>query len=438
MAVADLDQALETVFDFAGVRQPGHDSPAAMVRAMELLGDPQERLLVAHVAGTSGKTSTSYFLRAMLQAGGLVTGMTISPHIRSLNERVQIDGEALDEAEFCTRTEHLLARLSPLRGQLTYFELMVSLAFDTFADKAVDVAVVEVGIGGSRDATNIARRRDKVSLIAPVGLDHTEKLGHTIAEIAAHKAGILVPGGRGVVAPQCDEARAVIEARARQIGARLDWVDPTTVAWPEDLPTFQRGNFALARAGLNALAETAGFPLPGETQMAALRSIAPPARFEWFDLGDHRVLLDGAHNPPKMRALVEALSAQQLGPFPVLATLSSAGTLSAGTLGAGASSVGASGVGAGKIADTLAALSPLVTHLIVPEFVLGHDSKIKESVPAAHLAAVAAGLGIDVEIVADLPSAWQCLLAQPTRDLLVTGSLYLAALVRPWLSGKRG
>ena len=404
----NLDQALQALFDFTGARQPGRSSLEMMRRAMDLLGNPHERLRVVHITGTSGKTSTSYYVRALLEAAGCRTGMTVSPHIQALNERLQIGGAPLDEVAFCAYLDRMFDRLEPMRGQLTYFELVICLALWVFEAEHVDYAVVEVGIGGTRDATNICFRPDKVALITPVGLDHTEKLGTTIPEIAAQKAGIIVPGGTAFMAGQSEEAMDVIEARAREIGALLHVVDP---AEGEFHPSYQRVNWGLARAAVSYLGSRDGFPLPDD--LDRYRWVTPPARYEWFQVGGHRVLLDGAHNPQKMAGLVAAIREEGLGPVPTLATLSTAPH--------------------DKLVQTLEVMAPVVSHLIIPEFILGQADKTKASLPADEVARIAAGLGIRARVVTDLPSALRALLADPAPDLLVTGSLYLAALVRPSL-----
>ena len=379
---------------------------------MDLLGNPQERLRVIHITGTSGKTSTSYYVRALLEAAGFRTGMTVSPHIQSLNERVQIGGMPLNEQAFCAYLDRMLDRLTSMRGRMTYFELVICLALWVFAAENVDYAVVEVGIGGTRDATNICFRPDKVAVITPIGLDHTEKLGNTIAEIAAQKAGIVVPGGTVFSARQSEEAMAVITARTREIDATLHVVGPTE---GEFHPSYQCVNWALAEAVVAFLGERDGFRLPDD--MDRYRRVTPPARYEWFIVDGHRILLDGAHNPQKMAGLVTAVRDEGLGPFPTLATLSTAPRH--------------------KLVRTLEVMAPIVSHLIIPEFTLGEPAKAKSSVPAEDLARIAAGAGIPTSIVRDLPTAFGALLADPAPDLLITGSLYLAALVRPWIWSKK-
>ena len=405
--IANLDEALQALFDFTGVRESGRSSVDIMGQAMKLLGDPHDRLRVIHITGTSGKTSTSYYVRALLEASGRTTGMTVSPHIESLNERVQIGGVPLEERVFCAYLDRMLVHLEPMRGRLTYFELVICLALWVFASQQVEYAVVEVGIGGTRDATNICFRSDKVAVITPIGLDHTEKLGNTIAEIAAQKAGIIVPGGMGFMARQCEQGMEVVETHAREVGATLAVVDP---ADGEFHPSYQRTNWALSRAVVAYLASRDGFELPNETRMDECRSVTPPARYEWFHVGGHNVLLDGAHNPQKMTGLVQAVRDQGLGPFPTLATLSTAPH--------------------DKCVQTMMALAPIVSHLIIPEFILGQGAKTKSSVPAGDLARIAASCGVPTQVIPDLDSALDTLLSDPAPDLLVTGSLYLAALVR--------
>jgi dihydrofolate synthase/folylpolyglutamate synthase len=433
--IASLTEALDALFDFAGVNDATHSPLSAMSQALALLADPHRRLRVIHVTGTSGKTSTSYAIRALLEAAGRSTGLTVSPHITSINERVQIGGRPIDPVEFCERTDRLLHSLVPLRGQLTYFELVLCLAFTAFAERDVDYAVVEVGIGGTNDATNVARRSDKIGVIGPIGLDHTERLGSTLAKIAAHKAGIMTPAGVAFLARQSGEAMAVVEAEAARIGAELHVVEPgqeDDSVFPSRWPLFQRANWAMALAVVRHLARRDGFDPPSADQVRHMVAtgwvepfqvserrvaITPPARYEWLTVPGHRVLLDGAHNPQKAASLVQAARSEGCAPMPTLATLSQAPIE--------------------KLRATLAQLAPLMSHLIVPEFTLGRDGKVKRSMPAQAVLAVARQCGIQAEPALSLHAGLDTLLARTEADLLVTGSLYLAATVRPWLLDRR-
>ena len=161
------------------------------MRALMLaLGNPQNSYKTIHVAGTSGKTSTSYYIAALLGQTGKKIGLSVSPHVDNVNERVQIDLVPLDEHEYCQQFSTFLQIINKLRIKPTYFELLIAFAFWQFAQEKVDYAVIEVGLGGLLDGTNVIERSDKVCVIADIGLDHVAVLGNSLAGIAAQKAGI--------------------------------------------------------------------------------------------------------------------------------------------------------------------------------------------------------------------------------------------------------
>ncbi|EWC61617.1 Dihydrofolate synthase [Actinokineospora spheciospongiae] len=361
------------------------------------IGAPQDRLRVVHVAGTSGKTSTAYFARAMLQEAGLRTGLTVSPHITSVTERVQVDGEPLPEPVFL----ELLGRFLPkVTGPLTYFEVLVAFAYWAFAELGVDVAVVETGLGGLLDGTNTATRADKVCAIGDIGLDHTEVLGETLPEIAAQKAGIIHPGNTALLLAQDPVAMAVVREHADRVGAALTVVHDEG---PADLPLFQRRNWSLARAATSAVLGRAVTP-------SALVSAQPPGRLEQY--GD--LVLDGAHNPQKLDALRESLAERGVTSAAVLANLLVSPPA--------------------KLDAALLALLPLAAHLVVPEFTVLGDLP-KRSVPAVELAERATALGFaSVEVCPGLAEALAALRGRPEPTHLVTGSLYLVSQVRALLS----
>src|SRR3954471_4665200 len=170
----------------------------------ELLGDPQRSYPVIHLTGTNGKTSTSRMIDTLLRALDLRTGRFTSPHVERINERISVDGEPLDDEAF-VRAFNDVAPYPHLVDQaqehpLSFFETVVGMAYAAFADAPVDVPVVEVGMGGTWDATNVAD--GAVAVVTPIGLDHTRWLGATIEQIAGEKAGILKPGSYGVLAQQ--------------------------------------------------------------------------------------------------------------------------------------------------------------------------------------------------------------------------------------------
>src|SRR5580765_7102890 len=187
----------------------------------ERLGRPDRAYPSAHIAGTNGKGSTAAFLESILRRAGFRTGLNTSPHLEKINERIRVNGEEIGDAAFAETftqiqalNEELLAA-GKLRAHPTYFECVTAMAFEYFARERVDFGVFEVGLGGRLDATNILT--PVVSIITRVDFDHENFLGHSLAEIAAEKAGILKPGIPVVLAGQHPEAREVILARAKQL-----------------------------------------------------------------------------------------------------------------------------------------------------------------------------------------------------------------------------
>lgn len=376
------------------------------------IGDPQDRMRVVHVAGTSGKTSTSYFIRALLQSAGQVTGLTVSPHIVSVTERVQLDGLPLPDQEFLRYLERFLDIVGASAIPLTYFEVLVAFAQWVFGQRQVDYAVAETGLGGLLDTTNTVTRADKVCVITDLGLDHTEILGDTIEQIAWQKAGIIQPGNAVLMLDQDAAAMEVVTRQAERQGADLRVVAPDAgapeAAW---LPPFQRRNWSLARGVYEHLRERDGLPLLSAAALAGAVSQQPPGRFESYQAGGRALILDGAHNPQKLAALREALRAEGCGPVAVMASLVAAPEE--------------------KIAAAMAELRQIAGHLIVPEFTVLADLA-KQSPPAEELAGRARQAGIaSVQVCQDLATAFAALLARPEPVLVVTGSLYLISQLRP-------
>src|SRR4051794_12293597 len=189
----------------------------------ELLGDPQRAYPVIHLTGTNGKTSTSRMIDTLLRAHDLRPGRFTSPHVERMTERICVDGEPLSDEDF-VRAFNDVAPYTHLVDQdaahpLSFFETVVGMAFAAFADAPVDVAVVEVGMGGSWDATNVADAA--VAVVLPVAVDHARYLGDTPVDIAIEKAGIIKPGSVAVVAEQEPDVAAVLQARATEVGATV-------------------------------------------------------------------------------------------------------------------------------------------------------------------------------------------------------------------------
>ncbi len=272
-------------------------------------GHPEQRFAAAQVAGTNGKGSICTFLHAILRAAGVHVGTYRSPHLVSWCERIQIDEDWI--APDTLRED--LARWQPLARQhrLTPFELITAAAFEHFARERVDLAVLEVGLGGRLDATTVHPCRPVIGFGA-IGLDHREHLGDTLAAIAAEKAAVMGPGCRAFSSAQEPEARRVLEAEARRRGASLQWLDPLPAVGDGGprlglAGELQRHNAAVAVAMARALTAPDG-PLAGRSLdegmvRAGLAAARWPGRLESHRWRGRELLIDGAHNPPAAAAL---------------------------------------------------------------------------------------------------------------------------------------
>lgn len=259
------------------------------------------------MAGTNGKGSICAFVEAGLRAAGIRCGLYSSPHLLCWSERIRIDATPIAAPEL----RRILETLQPLglRFDLTPFELITAAAFVAFAEAGVELAVLEVGLGGRLDATTCHPRRNLIGFAA-IGLDHAEVLGPTAAAIAAEKAGVLQPGARAFSARQSPEVSGVLEAAAQRQGARLQWLEPLDpAAWPLGLAgAVQQSNGAVALALLRALAAD-GWPLAEQAMRAGLAAARWPGRLQPWQWRGRPLLLDGAHNLPAAQQLRAELDA---------------------------------------------------------------------------------------------------------------------------------
>lgn len=269
-----------------------------MQAVCEALGHPERGLRFVHVAGTNGKGSVCAMTEAALRASGLRTGLYTSPHLVSPTERIRIAGAEVDEATFACAFHLVHEAVRRLPEHPTYFETLTAMAFVLFREAALDIAVLEVGLGGRLDATNVVT--PVVCAITPVSYDHQRHLGFTIPEIAAEKAGILKPGIPAAIAPQLPEAMEAIERKAREVGAPLYRVDPDEAlpCRPSLLGRHQLGNARTARAILRLL-ET-----PEDAIRFGIEHTHWPGRLERMRQKPE-IFLDGAHNQAGAEALAE-------------------------------------------------------------------------------------------------------------------------------------
>ena len=333
----DYQQALDYIFSYTDYeKEPMPHDPAFydLRRVGELLarfGNPHLGAGSVHIAGTNGKGSTAAMIASALTASGYITGLYTSPHLHTWRERIRVNGELISEGELAALVERLKPEVEAVNqkatyGQLTTFELLTTLGFAHFKLKGVDFQVLEVGLGGKFDATNVIN--PEVCIITSISFDHTEVLGSSLAKIAGEKTGIIKPGCMVVTSPQTDEVGKVIEetcfsygVELVKVGSDVTWqglssnlsrqllqvkgrLDSYELSIPL-LGDYQLGNAATAVAALEVLAGR-GFNISKDSIISGLAQVGWPGRFQI--LSHHPLLIvDGAHNPDSAQRLKQSL-----------------------------------------------------------------------------------------------------------------------------------
>lgn len=389
-----------------------------MVRLLDALGNPEQDLPpVIHIAGTNGKGSTQAMLRAGLEGAGHAVHAYTSPHLARFHERIRLAGDLIDEA-YLTQ---ILADCAAANGDIpiTYFEITTCAALLAFARTPADYTLLEVGLGGRLDATNVVDA-PAMTIITPVSIDHQQYLGDTLAQIAAEKAGILKPNTFGVVGPQQDEALEVIERQAARVGATLKIYGQHWHVWEEDdRLVFQdeRGLLDLPRPALigahqvqNAGAALAALRLMGvheDAFEAAVTKANWPARLQKLRHGplieaapQAELWLDGGHNKAAGLALAEALGRLPERPMHMVVGMLNTKDVS-GYL------------------QPLSGLTQSLHGVSIPEEAATLTAE--ETVKAAQSVGMTAHVAVDVKGAVD-----QIVKSDPTARILICGSLYLA------------
>jgi dihydrofolate synthase/folylpolyglutamate synthase len=423
----DLDGALAYLDDHVNLETDASARAAAkrldrVGRLVELMGEPQRAYSVVHLTGTNGKGSTARMLTALLVAKGLSVGTYTSPHLEHINERIAWNGEPISDAAFVEVIEAVASVEQVMDEAPTHFEILTAAAFRWFADIAVDVAVVEVGLGGRWDATNVAD--GQVAMVTNVSLDHAETIGPTLADIATEKAGIVKPGST-LVLGETDPALAEIfraagadevwerdrdfgcEANGLAHGGRLlDLRTPGASYSDVYLPlhgAHQGDNAAVAVAAAEAFF---GAPLDSEVVEEAFAGVRVPGRLEVVGR-QPLVVLDGAHNPAGAAAAADAI---------------------AEAFGDAAGKVLVVGLLQGKDpAEMLDALEARGARAVV-----ACPAPSPRSLPPVEVAAAARALGLETETARSVPEALARALAVASPDdlVLVSGSLYVVGAAR--------
>ncbi|MBW8782328.1 MAG: bifunctional folylpolyglutamate synthase/dihydrofolate synthase [Verrucomicrobia bacterium] len=399
----------------------GIDRMRALVAALD---HPERAVPVVHFAGTNGKGSVAAMLDAIVRAAGWRTGLYTSPHLVRLGERVQVDRRILSEAEIVAYTRELRPVAEKIgRGcaddHPSFFEFMTAMAFLQFARQRCDLALIETGMGGRLDATNVVH--PEVAVITSVGLDHCEMLGGTLAEIAAEKAGIIKPGRPVVMGRVPPEAEVVIRRIAAERGAPLHSVREVFGEAVDGYPTtniegdYQRWNAATAVLVTRCL--DARWKLTGEVIARGLHATCWPGRWQRTTIGGRPLILDASHNPEgagvlegHLRALVE-----QSGRRPVVVT---------GVLGAAR---------ARPLLETISRYAAEI-HLVMPQQARACSfEELEALIPSAF------GGMVKRAVIADVfPDAHTCAVGGPDDTVVLTGSIYLLGEVMARIEPARG
>ena len=388
-------------------RAPEHQVQPSLERVeavLDVIGNPERTYRVVHVTGTNGKTSTARMVERLLAATGMRTGRFTSPHLATIRERISLDGEPISEEGFIAAWEDVAPYIEMVDEQslakggprLSFFEVLTVMALAAFADHPVDVAVIEVGMGGTWDSTNVVA--SEVEVITPIGLDHTAWLGDTIEEIASNKAGIIKDGATLITSVQVPEAQAVIAAAAAEHGV---------VPLHGD---YQASNAVLALAAAEAV--FGGRALPAKIVEDGFASVTSPGRLEVVR-SSPTVLVDAGHNPHGVTALMSAID--EAFPFQHL--------------------VAVYGAMADKDAEgVLAALEPAVDAVVIvpidsPRAAEPEDlAVVAREVLGEDRVIVAADLGSGVEQAVTIAEGTDAPL--PASGVLIVGSVVLAAEAR--------
>jgi dihydrofolate synthase / folylpolyglutamate synthase len=426
---------LETFADVErGAMPPGGLTLDRTREILAALGNPERRYSSVIIAGTNGKGSTAAMVERALRAAGHKTGMYSQPHLHTIRERVRIDGKPISPAAFDRAMEPIRAAIEVIcdaTRPTTAYEVMTTLALQHFADEAVDVGVLEVGLGGRLDSTNVVDA--VVSALTPIGMDHMHILGDTVAAIAAEKADVIKPGRVCASAPQHPDALGVIQGVAQVRGAQLRIAGENGARWDDaprgwDLITsggrlaslrpslrgaYQRTNIAVAATVLDALREAGVAPLPLDAVRQGIEGASWPGRFEVVE-GSPPIVIDGAHNENAARALAEALAETYPNRRCVFVL----------------------GVFADK--DVAAVTSELLERrsengaASPPPLVVATRADHPRAVDPERIAALARAAGAEVEIAPTVASALDLARARAAADdvIVVAGSLYVVAEAR--------
>jgi dihydrofolate synthase/folylpolyglutamate synthase len=410
--ITNFRQAEVALAQFVRMDEPlGNYTLEKMNALMAYLGNPQDELKVIHIAGTSGKTSTAYYVTSLLTTAGYMTGLSVSPHIKQINERAQINLLPLPEAEYCEQLALFLELVDESTLQPSHFELLVAFAYWLFHKLGVEYAVIEVGLGGLLDGTNVVRRADKVCTITDIGLDHVEVLGDTLAKISAQKAGIIHHGNDVFMYAQSDEVMTVVKKISQEKKATLHVIVDNPLHDGDALPLFQQRNFYLAVNVVRFTLKREGRDELTLAQLDRAALVHIPGRMDILSSHGKTLILDGSHNEQKITALVEAIENQFVGRDITLMVAFGQNKQS-------------------SVQKSLKLLRRLGSSIIVTSFTKGQD-EVRRAIDPEQLAALAIQAGFTSVTIEPQPYKALALLEQSDTDVnLIVGSFYLLENLR--------
>jgi dihydrofolate synthase/folylpolyglutamate synthase len=365
------------------------------------IGDPQEKIKIIHIAGTSGKSSTCYLVSKLLASHGFKVALTLSPHLFDVCERIQINNKKISKKEFV----FYLNKITPfITGPLSYFEIMIGLAFYIFADKKVDYAVIETGLGGLFDSTNVISRSDKLSVITRIGLDHTNVLGKTIDKIAFQKAMIINKDSHAITIHQKPAAEKIIREVAEKKNAIISFIEKNNLKL-NLIGEYQKENANLALSAVKYLSKRDGFKIKNEKVKKVFETADFSGRFDIKKIAGKEIIFDGAHNPQKMKAFIDSLAAKYPNKkFDFLVSFKE-----------------------GKdYKDMLKIIVPRASSIVLTSFHTDDQDMINSSEEVGRMSQYLKKIKfINFSIGLPLETAWKNILDNKKRQIIVTGSLYL-------------
>jgi len=310
VSISSYNQALKYIDEHSyrhrGEPYKGDEGLRQAAGFFTLLGNPQDEVPAIHIAGTSGKGSTAMMISAILAGHGFKVGLTVSPHVYDIRERLQINNHLIPEPDFAAVLNSILPIANKFKRQMgrepSYFELLIGMAFKYFAANNTDYMVIETGLGGLLDATNTIHRQDKAAVITRIGIDHAHILGNRVKDIATQKAGIIHTNNTVIALKQSPSVNRVIKARALEKKARVDWVSTTP-----SRDHYLLENQQVAAAAVKAVSQRDSWQLNVDKQNIAIKNLKLPGRFEELILGRQTFILDGAHNEQKLNALINSV-----------------------------------------------------------------------------------------------------------------------------------